>query len=66
MMNEYAHAWPLPRAEIHFNDDQPFVDVSWDAVEDGASFVRAHRGRSPISLFKVQFEFETNFKREIR
>lgn len=50
---EYAHAWPLPRAEIHFNDDQPFVAISWDAARDYISFVKAYRGRDPISLFKV-------------
>lgn len=53
IVKEYAHAWPLPRAEIHFNDDQPFVAISWDAAKDYVSFVREHRGRTPISLFKV-------------
>uniref|UniRef100_F6UHX2 Peptidase metallopeptidase domain-containing protein n=1 Tax=Ciona intestinalis TaxID=7719 RepID=F6UHX2_CIOIN len=38
LIQEYAHAWALPKAEIHFNDEQPFVPSS-------ASY--------PISLLKV-------------
>uniref|UniRef100_H2ZLQ5 Peptidase metallopeptidase domain-containing protein n=1 Tax=Ciona savignyi TaxID=51511 RepID=H2ZLQ5_CIOSA len=37
-IQEYAHAWPLPQAEIHFNDRQPYTRSS---------------SNYPISLLKV-------------
>lgn len=49
-MQEYAHAWPLPKAEVHFNDAQPFVPVSW---EPGAPHGTRQSPRYPISLLKV-------------
>lgn len=52
---EYAHAWPLPHAEIHFNDDQPFVSVSWDPTAALSSYSRGRLtyNQIPISLHRV-------------
>ncbi|XP_026690400.2 matrix metalloproteinase-21-like [Ciona intestinalis] len=54
LIQEYAHAWALPKAEIHFNDEQPFVPVSWipATVSGGAPQTRSSASY-PISLLKV-------------
>nr|XP_039263243.1 matrix metalloproteinase-21-like isoform X2 [Styela clava] len=50
---EYAHAWPLPQAEVHFNDDQPFVSVSWEPAKDISMSPPMTVHGTPISLLKV-------------
>ena len=51
---EYAHAWALPKSEIHFNDDKPFVPVGWALTPAIRSAFHYRRfGSRPISLLKV-------------
>jgi len=50
-VREFAHAWPLPWAQVHFNDDELFVPFSWQApFRDDV--IRTNN-RLPISLLKV-------------
>ncbi|CAK8685597.1 unnamed protein product [Clavelina lepadiformis] len=52
-VQEYAHAWPLPKAEVHFNDRQPFVPVSWIPTTDNGGSSSRRASSFPISLLKV-------------
>ena len=52
-MSEYAHAWPLPNAEIHFNDVQAFVPVNWIPSEPTKKVPFRGSSSYPISLLKV-------------
>ena len=52
LTREFAHAWALPKAEIHFNDAQTFVPANYISTPPP----RETSGRAvsrPISFLKV-------------
>jgi len=49
-VREYAHAWPLPWAQVHFNDNEMFVPFSWSSSHKN---VVLQTNKLPISLLKV-------------
>jgi len=49
-VREYAHAWPLPWAQVHFNDNEMFVPFSWSSNHKN---IVLQTNKLPISLLKV-------------
>ena len=53
LTQEFAHAWALPKAEIHFNDAQRFVPVGYFPTTPRRNGLLGGTTSNPISFLKV-------------